>query len=219
MTVAPCDQLEREGLAALLAPGELDPELAAHFEGCEACRASRERFLRIARAMREVGAAHVRRPDHLARLWARLEASPQRRLPRWRWIAGPAVALAAAVVLVVWLGRGEPAPELAVDVIPQGVVAHRGEARLGDRLRVRARAGAAIWIYRNDRELLRACPRDCRRDGGALIAELPLDAIGRYQVVWLASERAPAPGGDLERDVAAASAAGVAYELRELSVE
>lgn len=219
---APCDRFERERLAELPAEDARDAEAAAHLEGCAACRASRDRYRRIARAMRDVGAGHVRRPDHLARLWARLDAPRARRWPRWGWLAAPALGLAAAAALLVWLGRGGPAPaapRFAVDVIAQDKVALRGDARIGDRLRVRARAGAAVWIYRNDRELLLVCPRACRRDGDALIAELALDAIGRYQVVWLSTARGPAPGGALEQDVAAASAAGIAYELRELAVE
>ncbi len=246
---APCDRFEREHLAELLALDALDPEARAHLDRCADCGPRLAEYERIARAMREIGAAHQRRPDHLARLWARIDerkriagwgprglrpwggaeprgidAPPARRPGRWPWLAAPALGLAAAVALIWWLrggepAPGEPAPRFAVEVVSQHAVAVRGDARLGDRLRVRARAGAAVWIYRNDRELLLACPRDCARDGDALIGEVALDAIARYQIVWLSTASAPAPGGELERDVAAASAAGATHELREIVVE
>ena len=142
-----------------------------------------------------------------------------RRPARWPWLAAPAVGLAAAIALIWWLRGGEPAPRFEVEVVSAHAVAIRGDAHLGDRLRVRARAGAAVWIYRNDRELLLACPRDCTRDGDALIGELALDAIARYQVVWLSADGVSPGGGELERDVAAASAAGATHELREIVVE
>jgi hypothetical protein len=216
---APCDRLEREHLADLLAEGALDPEARAHLETCPDCGPRLAAYRRIARAMREVGAAHARRPDHLARLWATVDAAPARRPRRWPWLAAPALGLAAAAALIWWLRAGEPAPRFAVEVVSARAVAIRGDARLGDRLRVRARVGAAVWIYRNDRELLLACPRDCTRDGDALIGELALDAIGRYQIVWVSTAGAPVPTGELDRDVAAARAAGATHELRELAVE
>ena len=89
----------------------------------------------------------------------------------------------------------------------------------GVRVRVRARVGAAVWIYRNDHELLLQCPRACARDGEALAAERPLDEVARYQIVWLSTAAVPAPTGDLARDLAAATAAGATHELRELRVE
>jgi hypothetical protein len=218
---APCDRFERDHLAELLAPGALDGDARAHLDRCVDCGARVAGYQRIARAMRDIGASHVRRPDHLARLWAQLDAPPMRRPGRWLRFAAPAVALAAAAALIFWLRGGEPPPRFAVEVISHGAIAIRGDAGLGDRLRVRARAGAAVWIYRNDRELLLACPRDCERDSDALTGEVTLDAIGRYQIVWVsaASAPAPAPGGELERDVAAASAAGASHELREIVVE
>ena len=75
-----------------------------------------------------------------------------------------------------------------------------------------------LWIYRNDRELLRACPRDCRRDGDRLLLEFDLDTIGHYQIVWLSTDRVPPPAGEVERDVAAARAAGAVHELRDVEV-
>jgi RNA polymerase sigma-70 factor, ECF subfamily len=186
-------------------------------------------YLRIARAIREVSAGVERRPDHVARaIAAGVAVTPIGAAPRSsrNWarraarIAGPVLALAAAAALVWWLRRDrEPAPpRFAMEIVAHGRPVLRGDAQLGERLRVTARAGAAIWIYRNDHELVLVCPRDCRRDGEQLVGELVLDAIGRYQVVWLSTEQLPLPSGDLERDVAAARAAGATHDLRDLEV-
>jgi hypothetical protein len=136
-----------------------------------------------------------------------------------------------------WLRRAEPSrPQFAVEIYaPQPPVmgieagagmdidapkprALRDEAHLGEVMLVTTDPGTAIWIYRNDRELLRVCPRDCGRDGDRLKAEIKLDTIGHYQIVWLSTERVPVPTGELEADVAAARAAGAKHELRDLEV-
>jgi hypothetical protein len=214
---APCDRFEREHLAELLALDSLDAEARAHVESCAECRARRAAYERLARAMREIGARHVRRADHVARVLAHVDAP---RAP-WRWprAATALAGLAVALALIWWLRPGDPPPRFAVEVVGQTAVAIRGDARLGERLRVRARAGAAVWIYRNDRELLLVCPRDCARDRDALAGEVVLDAVGRYQIVWVSVAGGLQPGGELERDVAAATAAGATHELREIVVE
>lgn len=157
---------------------------------------------------------------------------------RWRRVAGAAAlmaALAAAIALGWWLRRGAGPEELAggndggavdgaagvrlaFEVVAKDGPALRGDAQLGDTLRVTAGAGMALWVYRNDRELLLVCPRDCRRQGQAWIGEVALDAVGAYQLVWLSTDAVPAPSGELERDVAAARAAGATHELRDLDV-
>lgn len=215
---APCDRFERDHLAELLALDELAGEPRAHLAGCADCSARAASYERIAVAMREVGALAVRRPDHLARLWAQID-EPRRRPGRWWWAGTLAAGLAAAVALAWWLRAGDPAPRFAVEVVHGDAVALRGDARLGDRLRVRARTGTAVWIYRNDRELLLACPRACSRDGDAVVGEIVLDAVARYQIVWLSTDRTPAPGQGIERDIAVASASGADHELREIVVE
>jgi len=219
-----CERFEDEQLAELLALDSLDADARAHLESCAACRSRRDEYEKIARALREVGATHVRRADHAARLWAHLDARRSRSPWRRARFAAPVAALAAAAALIWWLGRADPLPRFAVEVVAQNEVVNRadarlGDGRLGDHLRVRARVGAALWIYRNDRDLLLVCPRDCVRDGDALVGEIALDAVGRYQIVWLSTGSGPPPGGELEQDVAAATAAGAAHELREIAVE
>jgi hypothetical protein len=99
------------------------------------------------------------------------------------------------------------------------ICGNRDAPQVGNTLRVAARPGEAIWIYRNDAELLLVCPRDCQLRDGQLRGELTFDGLGRYAVVWLSTDRAPAPSGQLERDVAAASAAGATHEVRDFDVE
>lgn len=154
------------------------------------------------------------------------EVTPLRPRRRAALVLAPLAALAAAAALLLWLRRdgATPAPppvRFAFEVVAQGGPTLRGEAQLGDELRVTLPPGSALWIYRNDRELLLVCPRDCRRssDGAALIASRALDGIGRYQLVWLSTAEVPAPRGELQADIAAARAAGARHELRELDIE
>jgi hypothetical protein len=231
---APCDRFERERLAdgaagvdgAVGAVGT-DGAFVEHLAGCAGCQEHQAKYRRLTEAIKEVSAAARRRPDHVARVLAGVadEVSPVTPLRRRRWrrmaIAVPVAAMAAGLALVWWLRREpvEPAPRFAMEIVEKDGAAMRGEAQLGDLLRVRARPGAAIWIYRNDRELLLVCPRDCRRDGDGMVGEVELDAVGHYQVVWLSTDRVPAPNGELERDLAAAAEAGASREMRDLEVQ
>jgi hypothetical protein len=228
---APCERFEREGLtdgaAGVDGADGADGAFVEHLAGCAGCQEHQAKYRRLTEAIKEVSAAAKRRPDHVARVLAGVadEVSPVTPLRRQRWrrmvIAAPIAAMAAGLALVWWLRRDpvERAPRFAMEVIEKGGTAMRGAAQLGDLLRVRARPGAAIWIYRNDRELLLVCPRDCRRDGDGVVGEVELDAIGLYQVVWLSTDRVPAPSGELERDLAAATEAGASREMRDLEVQ
>jgi hypothetical protein len=195
-------------------PLELDPG-DAHVQGCADCQAQLAALRRITHAMRDVGARSRRAPDHLARVWAAVEQRPAR---NWLPIAGAGTVLvAAAAALVLWLRKPDP-PQLAIDVIAGDGAAIRGDARVGDRLRIRARDGDAIHVrvYRNDRHLVLECPRMCTRDDGSMRGELVLE-IARYQVLWLDGPTAP-PTGSVDGDIAAATQAGARHELRELEV-
>lgn len=211
-------------LAALLDDAE-------HLERCAECRAALAGLQRLTGALVEISGSARRRPDHVARVLA-ASATGERAAPiipmhrSWRRrvaaVAAPMIALAAGLVAVWWLRRDPErptAPRFAFEIAAQHGAVLRGDASLGDLLRVSARTGAALWVYRNDVELLLVCPRDCRRDGEALLGELPLDVIGRYQIVWLSTDHVPQPSGDLQRDIAAARAAGATHELRDLEVQ
>lgn len=212
----PCQRFERELLEQLGADGSLVGEAAQHLATCQQCQELRRRYQRLFSALRAQGSGAPRRADHVARVLA--TARPR---PAVRWAAaGAVVALAAALALWWRLRPGAPVePELAVEVIAQAGPTLRGDAQLGDRLRVRARAGAAVWIYRNDRELLLVCPRDCKRQGDGMQGELTIDQVGRYQVVWLSPAPTLAATGELEADVAAARAEGARHQLREIEVQ
>lgn len=192
-----------------------DPHVAA----CADCQAQLAALRRIARAMRDVGASSRRRPDHLERVWTALDRTSRPRRARSTIVATGAVLLAAAAVVALWLRRPAPPPRFEVSVISGSGAAIRGDAHLGDRVRIRARAEDAITVrvYRNDRHLLLDCPRMCRREGGSYVGEVPLDAVARYQVAWIRGTVPPATGS-LDGDIAAATAAGAQHELRELEV-
>ena len=129
-------------------------------------------------------------------------------------IVGAIVAIAAAAVLV-W-SRREPAkpPQLAMAfTIERGSATMRGgDAHVGDSVHVQS--SDTVWIYRNDHELVLACPggHGCRADG----ADFTISAIGTYSIVVLAGEHLPAPHGNLDSDVAAAH---VAYKIVPLTAD
>lgn len=228
-----CDRFEREGLTGgEVDAAERDESFAEHLASCAVCQAYQAKYQRLTGAIREVSAGAKRRSDHVARVLAsasegaplhrpdRPDRPDSQKMRRARWIA-PLVAMAAGLALVWWLRR-DPAsipPRFAMEILEKGTAVMRGDAQLGDLLRVTAQPGAALWIYRNDRELLLVCPRDCRRAGASMVGELALDAIGHYQVVWLSTDRVPAPSGELERDMTAAEAAGANREMRALEVQ
>lgn len=229
-----CGRFERERLADALdehgrgSSDHGDPEpLAAHLESCADCRADRLRYERIAHALADLGGGVQRRSDHVDRVLAAaatnasLRRAPLQPTRRAVQRIAPLLAVAAAVAVVWWLRPdGAPGgPQFAVEIVARGSRTLRGDAQLGDRVRVTARPGAALWIYRNDRELLRVCPRDCRRDGDRLVTELDLDTIGHYRIVWLSTDGVPPPAGNVESDVAAARATGAVHELRDVEVQ
>lgn len=118
-------------------------------------------------------------------------------------IAGIVVAAAAAAVLV-WTWRRDTAkpPQLAMAfTIERGATVKRGgDAHVGDIVHVKS--ADTVWIYRNDHELVLACPEGhgCRSDG----VDFTISAIGTYSIVVLAGDHLPAPRGSLDADVAAA---------------
>jgi hypothetical protein len=214
---ARCDRVELE---RWVDPTDLDAEATAHVAGCADCTARLAGYRRMVDAMRDVGTRRVRARDHRARLHAAIDRDAGVRRRRVAMIAAGAVAIAAAVVIAIWLSRDTAAaPRLQIAIVRGDGAIVRGDAGLGDRLRVVARDGAqiAIRVYRNDRELVLDCPRACRRDGGAQTGELVLDAVARYQIVWLDGP-APPPTGALDPDIEAAVAAGARHELREIDV-
>src|SRR5262249_17785279 len=142
---------------------------------------------------------------------------------RSHWFLTLPVGFAAAASVFVgwWWHRGTiqegrtsaPSIGLALIVEHDGTAVRGGNAsgvgRVGDVLHTSA-SGAryrAVWIYRNDRELIAACPggANCKEDDGSVSASVPLRAMGVYAVVAIASEKPLAqPRGILDEDVATA---------------
>lgn len=154
------------------------------------------------------------------------QATAARPASPWRWwLAGLAMAVAVVAVWLVVPRRGADAP-LALAIAAEPGAGSAGTMRgaalhLHDVLAARATgAGAlAIWIYRND-ELVLRCPgaAACSTEAGALVARLPVTAVGEYQIVALTGAAPAGPTHGLDRDVADARAAGAATVTRTVTV-
>jgi hypothetical protein len=219
---AVCDRFAREGLLCL----ERGLPLAAHFDDCPECRAAREQHERLRAGITGLSGTHTGRADWQARVWAGRDRRRARRARRWLWLMAPAVAAAAAVLF--FMGRSGPdGPILSYTIQrgDQGATSLRSDhVQPGDTLVVRAVAGdarAELRLYRADRALVLRCSEEppCARRGDLLLASVPMDERGRYQIVFLRADRPPPePTGELDRDIAAARRAGATVELRELDV-
>jgi hypothetical protein len=180
----------------------------------------KEPIERLEAELARVGAEHEPPLGWQARVLAATAARPRR---RWWWLAAPMFAV-AAIVVVFLVHRPRP-DELALQVeIENGGPAVRGtSAHVGDRVHARVTGGShrAVWIYRDDHELVVACPgaASCTISDAASIADFAIKAPGNYVIVALTSDAAiPMPGGSLDEDVAAALHAGAKRELRSLTV-
>lgn len=148
-------------------------------------------------------------------------APPRRAWQKTSWrIAGAAVAVAAALVVILWwragtVADGEP---IAMAEIRRGNQPHRGgEVSIGDTLVVRADAGRAIElrVYGDTGEPLARCSDD----GGCLLTrdgerrhytlEVALRAGGDVRAVLFSAASGLPPPHDLDGDLAAAQRAGI----------
>jgi hypothetical protein len=220
---APCDRFEREALLDIERGAPLDP----HFATCADCRAAAERHRALAEDLRSLVGGEEPPAGWRDAVWERAAAGPARRRSHgWTWAAGLAAAAAVAVVL---LPRPAARPvSLAVDVLAGPAAARRTDttavgSRLALRIPLRGEGRAELRVYRNDTDLVLRCADQppCRRSGRDLVAEVTLDAIGRYQPVAVVFTReVPAPGRGLDRDSADAMESGAAVYLgREVTVE
>jgi hypothetical protein len=171
-------------------------------------------YRRLTAALPAAGANLVPPAGWEARVFAAIAAPP---VPWWRrrlaWLLGPGLVLAmATALLLVWLRAPSPTPgPLALAIaIESGGTRRTDSAAVGDLLIAHGSGGAghtAIWIYRDDRTLILACPGvdGCVGQQGELRASLRIDRPGRYQVVLLSAETSlPLPRGSLDTDLAAA---------------
>ena len=136
---------------------------------------------------------------------------------RKRYIAAvTALAAAAAAVLILWtLRRPQSAPRVAVVEpalalsVVHGDAVVRGTAALaGDRVAI-ATPGL-VWIYFEDRELVKTCPSGCT---------FSLDRVGAYTVVAVNPDAVvPVAGRGFDADVSAAVALGARYKAETIRV-
>jgi hypothetical protein len=223
-----CDRFEREGLERWLA-GE---SLEGHFVTCSDCLAARQAYEELLQQVRHAGDGLEPPAGWQARVRQRLAERQRPRHGAWRWGWGLAAAAGLALVLLrplLWQEGSPPAPPLGVEVVASGEVVRGAGAQVGDRLRLTARLEAEdtgrhreLRVYRNDHQLVFACsgePR-CRILDGALVAEVPLSAPGRYQSLLLVAPRPPeALQGSFDADAGAALALGGRVEIgREVEV-
>lgn len=155
---------------------------------------------------------------------ARPAAAPRPVAARGRWrSAWPAMAaaVAAAAAVLLWFGRGSPAPapgdELAVSVRRGDDVRRSGDtAALGDVLdaSLRVDGAAQLRVYRGERTLVVRCPggagckdRDLRGQPGLSVA-VPLDSLERYRVVAFVGGAKDPSTGSLDGDLAEARTGG-----------
>jgi Putative zinc-finger len=191
-----------------------------HLTTCARCQAAlRGRMLEAAVTDEAPGAQVI--PLHAARMPARTRSRPVR---RWM-VAAAAVAIAAAVTLVWWVRRPLAPTVLAVVVrVEHGATQMRGtSAHIGDTIHARATGGAgqrAVWIYRDDTQLLLACPgaAGCRDGDGAMAADLVVRAVGTYSIVTISATSLSTPTGSLDADVAAARGAGALTRIDTVEV-
>ncbi|MEJ7596582.1 MAG: hypothetical protein WKG01_01625 [Kofleriaceae bacterium] len=142
---------------------------------------------RIELAIGELGREHEPPVGWEARVLA--ASTPKRR--RWWMFAIPMFAVAALIVIVVGM-RGPtrvPPLKLAIEIAKSGSVTRGDTARPGDVVRARVTGGSnqrALWVYRNDRQLVLVCPgQACRLEDSALVGEVKLPVVGSYTVVGL----------------------------------
>jgi hypothetical protein len=112
--------------------------------------------------------------------------------------------LAAAAAVAIWVGvrgssPGEPI-DFAVDIERPGAATRGGTVHVGDVVRptVRGAAYRALWVYRDHREIVVACPgaAGCSSNGHQLMLELRLSAPGSYSIIAIVSDRPIAPPND-----------------------
>jgi len=148
---------------------------------------------------------------------ARVLAEATARPRRWWKFAVPALAAAVAIVVVLWAIRPPAQPpglELAVAIQKRGEVVRGDSATVGDIATITASGGAkhrAVWVYREDRRLVIACPgaERCSSTSDSVTATVKLELPGSYTFVALTSrEPLPVPTDSFDASMAAAVRAG-----------
>jgi hypothetical protein len=231
-----CERYWREGIV-FVERGEPDP----HRDGCADCRRQHIARQQLVRAIPLVGAVPDD-SDWQARVWRQIARDAMASAGRagvrgWRWSLGGAFAAACAALWLVVRPPGEPAGLVAdddqvahldsadklprIEIISGPVAKRSASARAGDRVRISARLGDDVRVYRADRLVMRCTAAmrtdDCGRSDRGIVAETALRTSGEYQLVVIKT-RSVEPVGSLDSDLAAVRAAGGDYDLKELSI-
>ena len=159
---------------------------------------------------------------------------PGRRLGRFVIYGAPILAAAAAVAVRL---TPSPAPEFQLAIAfdrtepiqrsreRAGLTQRVLTAHVGDVVRssVHGKRYQAIWVYRDDRELVMSCPKDggsCSTTDGDLTLQLRLRAYGTYTIVGLgSSEPIPEARGTVDETLVFIRSAGVHSERRDIRVD
>lgn len=177
---------------------------------------------RVEAAFERLGAEHEPPPGWQARVLAATRQRPRR--CSW-WLALPAAAL-IAIGSIFWPSQKPTDDTLALHVIwePVGPIVRGNSAHVGDLAHITATSGdryRAIWVYRNEHELVVACPAgpSCRRSGNATTVDITLLAVGSYTFVAVTSPSPlPEPQGSYDSDRASAEKARAAILIQPLEV-
>lgn len=108
-----------------------------------------------------------------------------------------------------------------IEIISGPVAMRSATAHVGDRVRISARSGDEIRVYRAEKLMLQCNAATtsavCLRSAGGLVAETALASAGDYQLVVIKAG-AVASVGSLATDLAAIVKAGGDYQLNDLSI-
>ena len=151
-----CERYWREGIV-LVERGLDDP----HREGCEDCLRAHASRQELIDALPAIGAGATGDPFWQAQVWQRLREDRPRAAARWQRQLAGVLAVACAIALWIVLGRARTGDDAraTLEIIERGVAMRSRAPQVDDLLRVTAREGADVWIYRADRLVLACRPR------------------------------------------------------------
>ena len=211
-----CERYWKDGVL-LVEQGRPDP----HRDECLDCRREHEARGELVRAFELVG-ARGGNPRWKSNVLQAIEVRPA--APWYAWAGAFAAACLLAVVAVPRLRGGDPVDgeRPRIEIVPSEIAMRSTSAGIGDRVRIRVRATDEARIYRGDQLKLRCtanAPKtaECVREDGGLRAEYVLALPGEYRLVIVPAGVAE-PAGSFDSDLAAITAGGSSYELRELAV-
>jgi hypothetical protein len=226
-----CRRYWREGIV-LVERGDDDP----HRETCVDCRRAHAARHELVRAIPMSNAPPGGESDWQARVWQQIAVEGKRRLPapstsRWWWSLAP--AFAACIVLVMGYRMrqrdldqlGEPLAVTytspRIEIISGPVVKRSTSARVGDRVRISARAGDDIRLYRAERLVMRCTGKtqspECIRTERAIVAETAFETPGDYQLVVIEG-MVIEPADSLSADLVPVIKAGGDPQITDLSI-